>query len=136
MKRFTISLPVLINFIFLISLVVSCTQQEKHVDIIVSNILSSKAAIEHHIAKQSTGKSAHPIFVTFWDFDGTILKGDCSEGYKENDRQIYRGLVQIAIEQNFSKLYKENEFDTFSHFYEHLDTTQGHHSSSCYLCRR
>jgi len=133
MKKFTISLPVLINFIFLISLVVSCTQQEKHVDIILSNILSSKTAIEQYITKQSIDKSVHPIFVTFWDFDGTILKGDCSDGYKENDRQIYRGLVQIAIEQNFSKLYKENEFDVFSNYYEHLDRTQGHLAAYTYL---
>ena len=36
--------------------------------------------------------------VVLWDFDGTILKGDCSEGLKEGDKTIYPGLAQFAIE--------------------------------------
>ncbi len=30
------------------------------------------------------------FFMTVWDFDGTILKGDCTEGLVENNRAIYQ----------------------------------------------
>lgn len=38
------------------------------------------------------------LFFTVWDFDGTILKGDCTEGLWENGEKIYPGLVEVFIE--------------------------------------
>lgn len=37
-------------------------------------------------------------FFAFWDMDGTLLHGDCSEGLVEDGREVYPGLVQLAIE--------------------------------------
>ena len=38
------------------------------------------------------------MFLAFWDFDGTILKGDCSEGLRQDGKPIYKGMVQLGIE--------------------------------------
>src|ERR1041385_767707 len=59
-------------------------------------ILGSAASIDTNIA---------PRFVALWDFDGTILKGDCSEGLKQDGRGAYAGLAQVAIERGLSSVY-------------------------------
>jgi len=45
------------------------------------------------------------IFLAFWDFDGTTMKGDCSEGLQENGKLIFPGLAQVAIEHGLSQIY-------------------------------
>lgn len=51
----------------------------KNVKEIVDSILNSKIAIERYLAdNESLSKNTKPLFLAFWDFDGTILKGDCS----------------------------------------------------------
>ncbi len=113
---------------------VSCQKhtQENHVAPIIKQILATKSEIENHLTQHSA-KPAHPIFVSFWDFDGTILKGDCSEGYEENGTQIYKGLVQVAIENNYSTPYKPDETKKFFDYYTHLDKTKGHLVAYTYL---
>ena len=44
-------------------------------------------------------------FLVFWDLDGTILCGDCSEGLQSGGRTHYPGLVQVAIELGLSAAY-------------------------------
>jgi len=71
--------------------------------------------------------AASSVFLVFWDFDGTILKGDCSEGLKEGDRPVYPGLAQFSIEHGLSAAYpKEGGFDRFWTDYTNLDTRVGH----------
>ena len=52
-------------------------------------------------------KAADPqaVPMAFWDFDGTIVKGDVSEGLEESGRQLYKGLVQRTIEEGLSPVY-------------------------------
>ena len=110
---------------------VSCSQsQEEHVQPIVQQILQTKSAIDN-LAKPNNENKI--IYITAWDFDGTILKGDCSEGYIENGKQIYKGLVEIAIVNGLSKMYKTNEFTKFFDHYMYLDNTKGHYESYTYL---
>lgn len=45
-------------------------------------------------------------FVAFWDLDGTLLHGDCSEGLSVGGRRVYSGLVQVGIEQGLSGAYR------------------------------
>src|SRR3954470_15326360 len=52
------------------------------------------------------------VFIACWDFDGTILKGDCSEGLAENGHPVYPGLAQVTIENGLSQLYpREGGFE-------------------------
>jgi phosphoserine phosphatase len=44
--------------------------------------------------------------LAFWDLDGTLLAGDCSEGYTVDGRPVYPGLVQLGIEQGHSLDYQ------------------------------
>lgn len=124
-------------FSFVITIIfftlIACAQPEQHISGIVTHIIHTKSAIETYLAQHQS--NAKPIFVSFWDFDGTILKGDCSEGYQENTTHIYKGLVQLAIEHNLSKFYKPTEYSKFNNYYQHLDTTQGHLAAYTYLTK-
>jgi len=44
--------------------------------------------------------------LAFWDLDGTLLAGDCSEGSVEGVRTQFPGLVQLAIERGLSADYR------------------------------
>jgi phosphoserine phosphatase len=48
-------------------------------------------------------------FFAFWDLDGTLLHGDCSEGLVERGRETYPGLVRLAIERGHSADYAEED---------------------------
>ncbi|MGQ9842718.1 MAG: hypothetical protein ACUVRK_04055 [Spirochaetota bacterium] len=43
-----------------------------------------KAAIDNYV---KSNKETKILYISVWDFDGTILKGDCSEGYTENEKR-------------------------------------------------
>ena len=64
---------------------------------ILETILNSKKEIEaYKVENQVLCESSKCLFVAFWDFDGTILKGDCSEGLEENGKQVYEGLIELG----------------------------------------
>lgn len=71
--------------------------------------------------------SSNSVFVTFWDFDGTILDGDCSEGLIRDSRVVYPGLAQKVIEAGLSTLYGgANGFSAFWQDYQGMDERIGH----------
>jgi len=73
------------------------------------------------------GASPNAAFITVWDFDGTILDGDCSEGLARNGSVVYPGLAELAIENGLSPLYSnKGGFDAFWHDYRTLDERMGH----------
>ena len=76
---------------------------EKHVDAVVAEVLANVAKL----------KAAQPnaVPMAFWDFDGTIIKGDISEGLFENEKertgkQLYKGLIEETILAGLSTVYK------------------------------
>lgn len=107
---------------------VSAQAAEPHVAETISRILQSKRALE-----QSPTCKRGCVFVSAWDFDGTILQGDASEGLMSNGQTVYAGLAQRAIEAGFSKTYSKQEFSKFWHDYEEMDKTQGHIPAYTYL---
>lgn len=71
---------------------------EKHADGIVADILAEVAKL------RAADPQAVPI--AFWDFDGTVIKGDISTGLVEDGRETYPGLVRVAVEAGFSPIYR------------------------------
>ena len=77
-----------------------CSGVENHAEDIIARILENAAKI----------KAACPqaVPMAFWDFDGTIIKGDISEGCDVVDGKIvmlYKGLVQKTIEAGLNSVY-------------------------------
>ncbi|HEY4416209.1 MAG TPA: haloacid dehalogenase-like hydrolase [Verrucomicrobiae bacterium] len=88
---------------------------------ILQQILSTRDAI------QQIHGDTNAIFLAFWDFDGTTMKGDCSEGLQENGKLIFPGLAQVAIEHGLSQIYpRAGGFDKFWNDYTNMDTHVGH----------
>jgi phosphoserine phosphatase len=80
----------------------------QNVNEIVSSILNSKLAIERYLAdNKNLSKDTEPIFLAFWDFDGTILKGDCSEGLNETNG--FKGLMELGVLKGYSTEFKGEE---------------------------
>lgn len=76
----------------------------------------------------------HARFFAFWDFDGTILKGDCSEGFTENGRTVYPGLAQLAIEHGLVEHYPpQGGFEECWRDYRFMDERVGHWLAYPYL---
>ena len=78
-----------------------CKHKENNSIEIIKQILNTKIKIQ----KSPECQNNKCIFLSVWDFDGTILKGDCSEGLKENGKVKYKGLLQLVIENNLSSMY-------------------------------
>jgi phosphoserine phosphatase len=88
---------------------------------IIERILRTREAI----LRAAPGTN-NAVFLAFWDFDGTILKGDCSEGLTVGGKCVYPGLAQVAIEKGLSALYpREGGFPRFWADYTNMDTRIG-----------
>jgi len=98
-----------------------CLAEEPDDSRIVEQILKTREAI----LKQAT--NAEPVFAAFWDFDGTILKGDCSEGLVIGGKRVYPGLAQVCIENGLSQIYAgAGGFERFWTDYTNMDLRIGH----------
>ncbi len=104
---------------------------EKHADKIISEILKTK----QDIIKTLNMPEDSLIFLAFWDFDGTIIKGDCSEGFenKKTGKQIYKGLAQVEIEHGYSSIYSNTEYEKFINEYYHMSEVAGNWLALPYL---
>ena len=74
---------------------------ETHADEVVATILGNVAKL----------KAVRPdaVPMAFWDFDGTIIKGDVSEGLEEDGVQKFKGLMEETILAGLSPVYKGPE---------------------------
>jgi phosphoserine phosphatase len=89
----------------------------------------ANALLDEILATQHAVQAVHPQarFLAFWDCDGTILKGDCSEGFEENGRVVYAGLAQLCVEHGFAARYRPaGGFAECWRDYRYLDEHVGH----------
>ncbi|MGC4016294.1 MAG: haloacid dehalogenase-like hydrolase [Luteolibacter sp.] len=83
---------------------------ESHVTAILQRVDATRQAI-----LATGGPGGGPLdpesclFLCFWDFDGTILKGDCCEGHAEGGRMIYTGLIEEIIRAGLAKGYPASD---------------------------
>lgn len=94
--------------------------------VLLDEVLATRAALA---AKYPTAR-----FLTFWDCDGTILRGDCSEGYAVDGRVVYPGLAQLCIEHGLATRYPaQGGFAEAWRDYQYLDARVGHWLAYPYL---
>jgi phosphoserine phosphatase len=104
---------------------------ELYADPVITQILQTREAI---LASQPAETRDDCRFLTFWDFDGTLVHGDCSEGLPAGGDTGYAGLAQVMIERGMSANYpKEGGFEKFWRDYTTLGTRQGHSVSYPYI---
>ena len=80
-----------------------CNAAESHADGVIARVLENVAKL----------KAAQPdaVPMAFWDFDGTIIKGDISEGLDEDGVQRFKGLIREGYLADFVIL-GGNPFET------------------------
>ena len=85
----------------LCALQLSAAEVEGHVQGVVSEILSNVAKL----------KAARPdaVPMAFWDFDGTIMEGDITEGLVSDGRKVFRGLVEETALAGLNRVYAGEE---------------------------
>ena len=77
---------------------------------------------------------ADPLFVTFWDFDGTIIKGDISEGLYDRDQTVFKGMVQIGCEAGHARDFQGTSgFARFWEEYERLEREYDRYTAYTFL---
>ncbi|MCR5750723.1 MAG: haloacid dehalogenase-like hydrolase [Kiritimatiellae bacterium] len=77
-----------------------CWGVEDHADGIVARVLENVEKIR--------AASPQSVPMAFWDFDGTIIRGDISEGVEVVDGRVvrlYKGLVERTIESGLNSVY-------------------------------
>jgi phosphoserine phosphatase len=106
-----------------IVLAVKLPAAEPHASEWTRDVVATREAI----LAQRGSRPGSVVFLAFWDFDGTILRGDCSEGLQQNNRWVYPGLAQRCIEAGLSRLYPAHgDFERFWSDYRTLDQRVGH----------
>lgn len=116
MKLFAI-----LAFTLAISALTPARAEEPDDSRIIAQILHTREAI------QQLPGNANALFLAFWDFDGTTMKGDCSEGLVESGQTVYPGLAELAIEHGLSAIYPPNGgFEKFWYDYTNMDARVGH----------
>ncbi len=84
-------------FVLVVAAALGLSAAESHVDGVVADILANVARI----------KAVRPdaVPMAFWDFDGTIIKGDVAEGFVEGGSQRFKGLMEETIRAGLSPIY-------------------------------
>ena len=72
--------------VFSSCLLLYAAQTESKAEQLLDRLLDVREAI------LASGAPADAAFLTVWDFDGTILDGDCSEGLERDGRTVYPGV--------------------------------------------
>ncbi len=99
------------GFAALTVLLTSCKSNvEPHADMVIDRILDTRQAILKRLPPDQRGDIR---FLTFWDFDGTIQKGDCTEGLIIDGKVIFQGLAQKAVEAGLVKEYPPGSYEEF-----------------------
>lgn len=85
----------------LIAAVSSAFAAEDHATGIVREILANVAKI----------KAADPdaVPMAFWDFDGTVIKGDVTDGLVEDGAVRYAGLAERSVRAGFCPMYEASD---------------------------
>ncbi|MCU0847566.1 MAG: haloacid dehalogenase-like hydrolase [Spirochaetes bacterium] len=91
---------------------------------ISEGIIKTKRLILDKLAEEGF-PADRAVFSAFWDFDGTIIRGDCTEGLIENGRQVYAGLAETAIRAGFSTEFPREGYPSYEKKYREIMAENG-----------
>lgn len=81
--------------------------REAHVDYVVNQVLDVVAKVKK--------ADPHAVPMMFWDFDGTVIKGDISCGLPgKNGNFIYSGLAELSIKAGLSPVIKPSDVKRYN----------------------
>ena len=86
--------------VLLVAAALPCFGSENHADRIVARVLENVAKIK--------AEQPEAVPMAFWDFDGTIIRGDISEGCEfvgGKLNKLYKGLIERTIESGLCTVY-------------------------------
>lgn len=115
---------------------------EAHAKEILDHVEQTRLFIDN-FSRQGSHPCAEEkcVFVTFWDFDGTIIDGDITDGYTGSNAsgkavQNYKGLQQLAIEAGLSARYPGTDaFVRYRADYERLEESAGFEQAYAYIAQ-
>ncbi len=81
-----------------LSVICAAGEPEAHVAEVVARVKSEAARL----------KAADPgaVPMAFWDFDGTIMEGDVTEGLERDGQHVFSGMVAETIAAGLNRVYK------------------------------
>ena len=79
-------------------LALAAGEPEAHADRVVEEILAAVAKLK------AVDPEVKPM--AFWDFDGTVIRGDISTGLQENGVMRHQGMIHAGILAGFSSVYQ------------------------------
>jgi phosphoserine phosphatase len=116
------AIPLVLLLGILVSFSAPAAPAEPHAREVLQQLTSLKETL---LARSPAPEN--PRFITFWDFDGTILAGDCSEGWISNNVPVYQGLAEKSILAGFSQIYRGPAgWRQFWEDYRRMDSRPGH----------
>ncbi|MBX7057474.1 MAG: haloacid dehalogenase-like hydrolase [Leptospirales bacterium] len=101
---------------------------EAHAKQVLDEIEQTRLAVDR-FARNGVQPCASPgcIFVAVWDFDGTILDGDLTEGLTRNGQTLYAGLQEELIGRGLSPRYAgPGAFERYRRDYLALENRAGY----------
>lgn len=112
---------------------------EAHAKEILDHIEQTRLYIENY-SRQGSHPCAEEkcVFVTFWDFDGTIIHGDITDGLTDpqSGEVEYKGLEQLSIEAGIAPRYLgEDGFARYRQDYDRLEASKGHAEAYAYIAQ-
>ncbi len=110
---------------------------ESHVKIILDEIVQTHMQIRK-FARNGSQPCAEGkcVFVAFWDFDGTILHGDITEGLSEGGVNRYKGLQESVMEAGLAPRYSGAAgFERYRREYLRLERDRGYRIAYGFIAR-
>ncbi len=110
---------------------------ERHVKIILDEIVQTHMQVRK-FARNGRQPCAEGkcVFVAFWDFDGTILHGDITEGLSEDGVVRFEGLQESVMKAGLAPRYSGAEgFQRYRNEYLQMERDRGYRVAYGFIAR-
>jgi phosphoserine phosphatase len=103
-----------------------------------ATVFTAAALAQEILAIADTLRAAQPdaIPTAFWDFDGTLIEGDCADGLRRGDGANFAGLIEMAIAAGYSAHFSgENGVANYRLAVRKVSQTEGSIAANAFIAR-